>query len=142
MSARTNQYALLGPPGTTGDFAITTAGNYVGQAVTGLDGINSMSAQLSLAYGSGGTQIDAYLQTSVDGGNTWIDIANVEWTTSSAKAVLNFFTAEAMAAFTPSDGAITANTNQQGVLGNQVRLKLHTQGTYANTVVAGRIVVR
>lgn len=142
MSASTKQFALLGPVGTTGDFAITTAGTYVGQAVTGLDGMRSMSAQLSFAHGTSGTSVDAYLQTSLDGGATWIDIANAHWTTSSAVAVLNFFTDEGVDAFVPSDGAMSSNTNQQGVLGNQVRLKLTTVGTYANTVVAGRIVVR
>jgi hypothetical protein len=140
MAASIKEYPLLGPAGS--DFTITTAGTFVGQPCSGLDGIRSMSAQLSLAYGSGGTSIDAYLQTTLDGGATWIDIGEVSWTTSSGVAVMNFHTDLAVVAFTPTDGAMTANTQKNGVLGNAFRLKLVVVGTYANTVVAGRIVVR
>ena len=142
MSASSREYPLLGPVGTTGDFAVTTAGTYLGQWVSGLDGMRSMSAQLSLSGASGGTTIDAYLQTSLDGGATAIDIANEHWTTSPAVKVLNFFTDVEVDAFAPTDGSMSSNTNQQGILGNMVRLKLVTVGTYTNTVVAGRIATR
>jgi hypothetical protein len=142
MPASSRQFALLGPPNTSGDFTITTAGVYAGVPASGLDGMRGLTAQIALAWGSGGTTIDAYLQTSVDGGATWIDIWNVHLLTASAVAVASFFTDEAVAPFTPSDGALASNTQINGVLGNMLRLKLVTVGTYANTVVAGRIVVR
>ena len=36
----------------------------------------NMLAQANFAYGSGGTSVDAWLQTSIDGGSSWIDVAN------------------------------------------------------------------
>ena len=73
-----------------GDFAITAAGTAVGTPITGLDGILAATVQLRLAYGSGGTNVRAYLQTSADQGSTWIDLACVLFGTASEVAVLNF----------------------------------------------------
>lgn len=137
----TQQYPLLNVAGD-GDFAVTTAGTFVGEWLTGLDGIESVSAQIALNYGSGGSTINVYLQTSLDGGTTAIDIANRSWTTASETKVMNFFTDLAVTAFTPTDGALTANTEKNGILGNRLRLKIVVTGTYANTVVSGRVVVR
>jgi hypothetical protein len=33
----------------------------------------SVALQANFVYGSGGTTVDAWVQTSIDGGNTWID---------------------------------------------------------------------
>jgi hypothetical protein len=44
-------------------------------------------AQAALVYGSGGTTVDAYVQTSIDGGTTWIDVIACHFTTASAVKV-------------------------------------------------------
>jgi hypothetical protein len=67
-----------------GDFAITTAGTQIGDwTETDLSGLLAMAAQIRLAYGSGGTNVKAYLQTSLDEGTTAIDIACVVFLTAS-----------------------------------------------------------
>ncbi len=43
-----------------------------------------ITIQANFTYGSGGTSVDAYVQSSVDNGVTWFDIANFHFTTSSA----------------------------------------------------------
>src|SRR5271155_619207 len=57
---------------------ITIAGTYTGnpfQFRTGSEANNPLGlcAQKSFTYGSGGTSVDTFLQTSLDGGNSWCD---------------------------------------------------------------------
>jgi len=83
-------------------------------------------------YGSGGTNVTAYVQTSLDEGVTWADIASFQFTTASASRVsaLSIFVALA-AAIVVTDGALTANTILNGLLGDRLRVKYTTTGTYA-----------
>lgn len=88
--------------------------------------------QAKFTYGSGGTSADAYVQTSLDGGTTWIDIANFHFTTASATFIKNLssLTPETTN-ITPTDGSMAANTAQDGVIGDRFRVKYTTVGTYA-----------
>jgi hypothetical protein len=43
----------------------------------------SAALQCSFVYGSGGISIDAYVQTSIDGGNAWIDVAQFHFLTTT-----------------------------------------------------------
>ena len=113
---------------------ITTAVTaVVGQTLYLTDGgIRSAVIQGVFTYGSGGTTTNVWVQTSVDGGATWIDVANFSFTTSSAKFVYNLSAATAVTTeYTPTDGTLTANTSKDGILGNLFRTKLTTTGTYA-----------
>lgn len=124
-----------------GDFTVTTAGTQVGDwTETDLAGMLAMAAQLRLAYGSGGTSIKAYLQTSLDEGVTAIDIACVVFGMASEIAALNFSALTPKTAqVTPTDGALTDDTAIDGILGDRFRIKLVSVGTYAGTVFSGRI---
>lgn len=128
-----------------GDFSITTAGTQVGDwTTTDLSGMLAMAAQLRLAWGSGGTTVTAYLQTSFDGGTTAVDIACVLFGMASEHAVLNFSALTPKTTqITPSDGALTNDTAIDGVLGDRFRIKLVSAGTYAgSTVLSARICAR
>jgi len=82
-------------------------------------------------YGSGGTTTKCWLQTTVDG-TTWIDIASLAFTTSTASKVSALSATVALAAgVTPTDGTLADNTIVNGLLGSQFRLKYVTTGTYA-----------
>jgi hypothetical protein len=92
----------------------------------------NLVVQANLAYGSGGTSVDVYVQTTFDGGVSATDIANFHFTTSSARKAFN------VSAVTPqltpvalTDGAISANTAQDGLIGPRIRLKYTSSGTYA-----------
>lgn len=129
--------------GDTGDFSITSAATYVGDWVDGFDGVTALTAQLRFAYGSGGTSAVIYLQTSLDGGTTAVDIAAMAVTTASETVVLNFSgLTPKTTQITPTDGALTSDTAVDGVLGDRFRVKVVSVGTYANTVVSARIVTR
>lgn len=92
-----------------------------------------VSFESIFAWGSGGTTAKTYLQTSLDGGLTWFDIASQAFATAIASKVSAVSTAIAPGtqAFTPTDGSLTDNTVNNGVLGDRIRVKLVTTGTYA-----------
>lgn len=93
----------------------------------------SLTAQVNFVYGSGGTTVTVYIQISLDGGATWIDVMAFGFTTSSLKKAMNV-TARTPITTPPAalnDGALTSNTAQDGILGPLVRAKLTTTGTYA-----------
>lgn len=94
----------------------------------------NLTVQANFIYGSGGTTVDAYLQTSLDGGTTWTDIANFHFTTASARKIINLNSqTPETTQITPTDGSMTANTAQDGILGLMFRVKYQSSGTYAGT---------
>ena len=127
-----------------GDFAIAAAGTFVGDWVEGLEGLLALAAQICLAYGSGGTSIKAYLQTSLDQGATPIDVACFTFSTSSAVKARNLSAlTPKLTDVMPTDGALTDDTSVDGVLGDRFRLKVVSTGIYGgSTVLSGRISAR
>lgn len=113
--------------------AITTAVAATAAPATKLPAApRNLTVQGSFTYGSGGTTADAYLQTSVDQGATWTDIANFHFTTSTARFVYNLSSQTPVTTeYTPTDGTLTANTCKDGILGPMFRVKYVTTGTYA-----------
>ena len=94
----------------------------------------NMALQGTFTYGSGGTSADAYVQTSLDGGTTSVDVANFHFTTSSQRFTYNLFSGTPVTSeYTPTDGALTANTAKDGLFGNYWRVKYVTTGTYAGS---------
>lgn len=92
----------------------------------------NVTLQGSLTYGSGGTTADAWVQTSLDGGGTWTDIANFHFTTASARFQFNLSSSTPVTTeYTPTDGSLAANTAKDGIIGPQFRVKYTTVGTYA-----------
>jgi hypothetical protein len=90
------------------------------------------------AYGSSGTSVDAWVQTTVDQGATWIDIANFHFTTSALKKLFNLSSATPITSqATPGDGVLSANTAVDGIIGGQLRVKYTTVGTYAGATSLG-----
>jgi hypothetical protein len=128
--------------GAASDLTITAAATTICTPITGLTGMQSLTVSLRFVYGSGGTAVKVYLQTSIDGGTTWDDIAC--WAPSNANASKRWnFSALAIfaAPVTPTDGAMPDNTMQNGLLGDLVRLKVVSTGLYGgNTALVGRMV--
>jgi len=80
---------------------------------------------------AGGTTATAWVQTSLDGGTTWMDIASFAFTTTTADRAYNLTAAAVTAIATPTDGTLGDNTSVNGFLGAQFRVKLTTTGTYS-----------
>lgn len=115
---------------------ITTAVTGVTTTPMGVRGASKLMIEQIFTYGSGGTTANFYIQTRTNGG-TWRDIANFSRTTSSSTnwhvLTKNVAVAPAIAA---SDAALAANTILDGFIGDEIRVKYTTTGTYAgNTTI-------
>lgn len=120
---------------------ITTAITSSAQtAITDLDGATGVSIECSFAYGSGGTTASATIQTSLDGGTTWRDVARCDFTTATRVAYGNLsgLTAKNVATFS----ALASEGVNDGLLGDRLRAVITTTGTYVNTTLAVRASVR
>lgn len=113
--------------------AITTA-------ITGVTGSSfnfGSYSQLTLysifTYAAGGTTVKAWVQSSYDGGTTWMDIANFAATTASKTRAYNLTRAAVSSIATPADAALADDTSVNGFLAPLIRVKVTTTGTYTGT---------
>lgn len=117
--------------------ALPAAGTYTSGAFQlAEEDPDSIAAQANLTYGSGGTTLDCYVQTTLDQGATWEDIMNFHFTTASARLLQNVSRLTAvLASATAKDGALAANTATDGLIGNQFRVKYVVVGAYAGSTI-------
>lgn len=114
---------------------ITTALTGSAQAaVSGFGTPIALSIQVRFTYvASAATSVTARIQTTLDGGTTWVDIAAVGFTTASALKGVNV--SGLVSVTTPAsllDGSLTSNTVQEGFLGDEYRVKIDSVGTYGS----------
>jgi hypothetical protein len=125
-----------------GDFSIGAAATQVGEVVDDLSGALAVTLSARLAYGSGGTSCYAVVETSLDQGVTWVQIARFDFTTSGLQKVIT------VSGLTPriaaaTAGSLAADTALDGVLGDRLRATVVSTGTYAgSTVVSVRANIR
>ncbi len=126
---------------TLASTSITTALTSSAQtAITDLGGAQAVTVTAAFSYGSAGTTAVVVIQTSLDGGTTWYDVANFAFTTASATKYVNLsgFTAKAVTSYS----ALTSDTVNDGLIGDRLRAVITTTGTYANTTLSVRASVR
>lgn len=100
--------------------------------VTLISGMEYLVCEAQFLYGSGGTTAKFWVQTSIDGGLTWIDVINFAFATAAASKVSAVVATTALAAgVTPTDATLADNTILSGLLGDRLRVKYTTVGTYA-----------
>jgi|SRR5450759_5033553 hypothetical protein len=88
--------------------------------------------QAAFTYGSGGTTLKAWVQTSLDYGTTWSDVYCFSVTQTSVINIVNLSALTAVTTpYVPTDGTLTANTTKDGILGPMFRVKTTSTGTYA-----------
>jgi len=93
--------------------------------------MTALSCQARFAYGSGGTQVNVYIQSSLDQGQSWFDIANIEFTTSSGVDAINLSGLNSVT--TPAaltNLALANNTVLNGPLGDRLQATVVSTGTY------------
>ena len=97
----------------------------------------NLAVQFNFAYGSGGTKTNVYLQTSLDQGQSWFDIANVAFTTAGAIEAINLSGLNSVTTPTaPVSMALPDNTSFNGPLGDQIRAVAASTGTYGGGTLA------
>ena len=90
-----------------------------------------LQAQASFVYGSGGTSVTCWIQTSLDGGISWSDvIAFAAFTTASARFIANVNLLANRVPVAATDGTLAAST-VNSFLGTKLRVKYTSVGTYA-----------
>lgn len=116
---------------------LTTAISSVAQpAIVIGPNVKALMLEAQFVYGSGGTSADVYVQTSIDGGLSWFDIANFHFLLVSANklsAVVWDPATPFPAGTTPGSGALASNTVLNGILGDQIRALVNTSGTYGGS---------
>jgi len=117
---------------------ITTAVTNATSAAVGSSAAvpGGLLVQIDFVYGSGGTSGKVWLQTSLDG-SSWIDIANMTFTTASKSRIYNLSADTAFVTpYTITDGTLADDTAKDGIIGGVYRTKLTTIGTYAATTLS------
>lgn len=129
-----------------GDFQISSAATLVtpsnlqqgalnGQST--LPGITALSCQVKFNYGAGGTKTNVYIQTSLDQGGTFFDIANIAFTTASGTETINLSGLNSVTTPTaPSYLALADNTTFNGPLGDRFQAQVVSTGTYSGGTLA------
>ena len=70
--------------------------------------VKGLTVQMRFLYGSGGTDVTLFIQTSFDAGDTWVDIMAFNVTTSAATKISAVKAATAVAAnYTPTEAALS-----------------------------------
>jgi hypothetical protein len=119
------------------------SGGLTGAAVTGqfttavgnAPGAKYLLLQAVISGLDGGTSANFIIQTTVDDSAHWHDIASFAFSTGTSGKVHGLF-ASAVANMSHVSGVLSANSLNQGILGDQYRVFYGTAGTYsAGTVV-------
>lgn len=121
------------------DQTLTAAGTVVGGTVDQLAGMRSLLAKCKWDYTSGSGSTDVYLQTTVDGGSVWFDVANWHCVDSDLDRAYNLAATTAVTTvYTVTDKALGQNSCKDGLLGSALRVVTVSTaaGTAACTVTA------
>lgn len=112
--------------------------NVVGPTVP-VNGLRDLLVEAAFVYGSGGTTAKAWVQTRVKGG-TWRDVMNFAFLIASLTKFQKVSIVTALAAnIAASDAALADNTILDGFLGDELRIKYTTTGTYAGSTTLALI---
>ncbi len=115
------------------DHAITAAQSIAQRGKTHKlpDECAGLTVQCNLVSGTGGTTVKCYIQTTLDGGTTWVDIMAFAFTTSDANKILSVREETAIVAdHVVTAGALADDTAVSGIIGDRVRAMVVTTGTY------------
>lgn len=123
---------------------ITSASDRSGQTQAFLDrleGMLSATLQATFNWGSGGTSLKVMVETSLDQGVSWIEVARFAFAGASAQKAVNLSGLTALGVYTPA--ALTDDTVKDGILGPIFRARILTVGTYAGaTSLSLRLIAR
>lgn len=112
--------------------------------IANLDGMKSVTISANFVYGSSGDTLKAVIETSLNQGSTWIEVARLAFAMASAEKVAN------LSALTPvttvyAPAALSDDTVKDGVFGSYWRARIIKGGgaAYAgNTSLSVRMDAR
>lgn len=112
--------------------------------VENLDGMKSATLSANFVYGSGGDTLKVVVETSLNQGATWVEIARFAFAQASAEKVVN------LSGLTPvttvyAPAALSDDTVKDGILGQRFRARIlkGAGAAYAgSTSLAVRMIAR
>lgn len=109
-----------------------------------LSGLTALSCQATFLWVSGGSSVNVYIQSSLDQGRTWFDIANVAFGTSSGIEIINLSGLNSVTTpQVPSSLSLPNNTTFNGPLGDRLQAVVVSTGNYgAGTLASVRCALR
>lgn len=130
-------------PGDYTLYAQAITGALTAQAQTvivDLDGMGAVTLVAEFLGGTGGTSVSAVVQTTLDGGTKWLDIARFDFTNTAATKWCNLqaLAAKAIASYV----ALASEGVNDALLGDRLRAVITSVGTYTNTTLNLRAAVR
>lgn len=108
--------------------------------ITDLDGMTAVTIEFDFKGGTGGSSATAVVQTSLDKGTTWRDIARADFANTAAVKHCNLEGLLSKGITSYAD--LAAEGVYDGVLGSQLRAVITSVGTYSDTTLAVRVSVR
>ena len=120
--------------------AITAAlGGKISTPILGLRRMKYVALESQFDFGSSGTTTNFWVQTSLDGGTKWIDIANFTYSAASGRKGTSLDTTTRASAITPDSGVLANNALLNGVLGDRLRVAYDSVGDHggASIVIVG-----
>lgn len=82
-------------------------------------------------YAGGGVDLRAWVQSSVDAGVTWHDVACFKFLAASKRSMYNLSArTPVLVLATPGDGVLADDTALDGLLGDRLRVKWTSTGVY------------
>lgn len=120
--------------------SLTDADTYTSDVMTLSDTTDTLQLSVKLIVGTKGTTATTYVQTSIDEGSTWFDIGLIGHGTAGDGDTQNWLFAtrigDGEGIMDGTDGAMDMGTVNNGILGDRIRLKTITTGTYASTTLS------
>ena len=143
MTVGTSRIFPLKPDiGDAADFQIAGSGVIIGSATDGLGGMEGFNCQVRFMLGTGSGGCRVYIQSSLDQGSSWFNIAVTEFDVVSVPWIFAVRTATT-GLVTPVAGASGNSPETTGVitsvLGDRLRAYIIVSGTYVNTTLSVRV---
>lgn len=129
---------------TIADYAVTTAVAALALTpIVDLEGMEELSVDFNFAFGSGGTSVKAWLQTSLSQGTRWRDLACFMAATASKNRDFSLRRTADTGFATPGSGTLADDTIASSIVfGDRLRLLVTSVGIYAGgTVLSARAAV-
>lgn len=111
----------------------TAVANQASTPVGGLAGMTDVVLEAKFVRAGGGTTCKVWVQTSLDDGATWFDVACFAFTTTTASKLNSVHVNPATPltpATVPASATLADDTVLNGVLGDRLRTLMTTTGTY------------
>ncbi len=110
---------------------VTSAAQVVGYR----HGVRALGMQVNFTGGAGGTSVDVTIQTSIDGGGTWIDIWHCTQFVNTPARRCAAFAFQSPTADVPVSGALGTPATTRALMGGHLRAVAVVVGSYTSTLV-------